>query len=45
MLHTVRCSNFVRSTKVELAETVRKLLASYVTGTRVDLRRAYVAYS
>ena len=45
MSHTVCCNNFVGWTVVELATTVRRLSTSYATGTRVDLRRAYVAYS
>ena len=45
MLHTGCCNNFVRPTAVELVATVRMIPTPYVTGTRVDLRRAYVAYS
>ena len=45
MLHTVCCNNVVRLTAVGLAATVRRLSISYVTDTRVDLRRAYVTYS
>ena len=45
MLRTVCCNNFVRSTALEPAVTGKKVSTPYVTGTRVDLRRAYVAYS
>ena len=45
MLRTVCYNNFVGSTAVELAVTPRMLSTSYLTGTRVDLRRPYVACS
>ena len=44
MLHTVCANNFVRSTAVEPATTVRRHLISYTTGTRVGRKRGYAAY-
>ena len=44
MLHTVCSNNFVRSTAVESAATVRTHLISYATGARVGRKRGYVAH-
>ena len=44
MLHTFCSNNFVRSTAMEPAATVRRHLTFYPTGKRVGRKRGYVAY-